>query len=376
MMDAVGNTFRLPSREDRRYGPGGQLLEAEGARYVYDADGNLLEKHEPGGGVWRYTWSGSGLLHEVERPDRLRVRFAYDALARRTAKSVFRPQADGTPALEREVHFVWDGQVLLHELSDAEGLTTWLFEPDSFTPLVKEDRSGRYAVVTDLLGTPTEMYDELGRLAWQMQMDLFGARHVDVAQTSAPWAWPGQYVDEETGLFYNRARYYSPELGRYVSQDPLRLSGGLSLYGYVDDPTRQMDPLGLMKCGGAAGGSKGNYDKALGQGLYVLIQKVNGQSIVKYIGRGDAPARGIVHAADAIKGKYTQVILRENNLTKAEAKNLEQRLIDHYGLNNLDNVINSYVDANPNSTLYRNAVSDADFNELLQDMNAKFGIKL
>ena len=64
-------------------------------------------------------------------------------------------------------------------------------------------------------------------------------------KTSCPWRWPGQYEDEETGLYYNRFRYYDPDAGRYISQDPIGLAGGLSPYAYTRDPLTIVDPLGL-----------------------------------------------------------------------------------------------------------------------------------
>jgi len=99
--------------------------------------------------------------------------------------------------------------------------------------------------VSDHLGTPTEMYEETGQLAWRMQLDAFGASKESVAPQQNPWRWPGQYADEETGLHYNRFRYYDPTLGEYISPDPIRLAGGLHLQGYVHDPTSWSDPMGL-----------------------------------------------------------------------------------------------------------------------------------
>ena len=56
----------------------------------------------------------------------------------------------------------------------------------------------------------------------------------------------GQYADVETGLYYNRFRYYSPELGNYISQDPIRMAGNHpTLYGYVKDTNSWLDPFGL-----------------------------------------------------------------------------------------------------------------------------------
>ncbi|HKX27718.1 MAG TPA: RHS repeat-associated core domain-containing protein [Blastocatellia bacterium] len=54
------------------------------------------------------------------------------------------------------------------------------------------------------------------------------------------------YEDRETGLFYNNFRYYDPELGRYLSQDPIGLLGGTNLYSDVDSPTTKIDPWGLL----------------------------------------------------------------------------------------------------------------------------------
>ncbi|MDC0711451.1 RHS domain-containing protein [Stigmatella sp. ncwal1] len=134
----------------------------------------------------------------------------------------------------------------LHEVASSEGLTTWLFEPESFSPLAREDATGRYAVVTDHLGAPTEMYDELGQLAWRMQLDAFGVGKADVTLHHCPWRWPGQYEDEETGLLYNRFRYYDAYAGRYISQDPIGLLGGMLSYAYPENPLVTIDPLGLM----------------------------------------------------------------------------------------------------------------------------------
>ncbi|ETS33643.1 hypothetical protein BB987_14855 [Photorhabdus temperata] len=61
----------------------------------------------------------------------------------------------------------------------------------------------------------------------------------------------GQYEGEESGLFYNRFRYYSPETGQYLLPDPLGLAGGVNPYGYVSNPVSFVDPFGLVGCSGA-----------------------------------------------------------------------------------------------------------------------------
>ncbi|MDO6186403.1 RHS repeat-associated core domain-containing protein, partial [Phocaeicola vulgatus] len=86
-----------------------------------------------------------------------------------------------------------------------------------------------------------------GELVWEMLLDVYGKMaecHGD--RTFVPFRYQGQYEDEETGLYYNRFRYYDPKTGNYISQDPIGLAGGNpTLYGYVFDPNTQIDPLGL-----------------------------------------------------------------------------------------------------------------------------------
>jgi RHS repeat-associated protein len=238
--DAMGNVYRSPGREDREYLPGGRLARADGFTFGYDPDGNLVEKRAPDGTSWRYRWSAAGQLAAVQGPDGAEVRFQYDALGRRIRK-----ETDTA-----ETRFVWDGDVVLHELSSTEGPTTWFFEPGTQAPVAKEQGGSRWSILTDQLGTPTEAFDEAGQLAWSMQLDAFGVGKPDVALTSCPWRWPGQFEDPETGLHYNRFRYYDPQAGTYVSRDPIGMLGGTNPYQYVADPTSLVDPFGLAsECG-------------------------------------------------------------------------------------------------------------------------------
>ena len=149
---------------------------------------------------------------------------------------------------------MWDGDKPLHEWQEFEvgpgagaaEVITWLFEEDSFAPAAKLTATGAYSVVADHLGTPLELYDQAGRKTWQAQLDAYGAvrRGLGRAQ-DCPFRYQGQYEDTETGLYYNRFRYYDPEAGAYISQDPVGLLGGLALYQYVSNPNRKVDPFGL-----------------------------------------------------------------------------------------------------------------------------------
>ena len=205
---------------------------------------------------WEYRWNQNGMLEGVRSPHRYGpwTRFTYDALGRRLRKL-----GDAT------FHYLWNGNVPLHEWrtgeryedgslkSYSEDLKTWLFEEESFVPLALIQDGKAYSIVCDQLGTPTEAYDEEGREVWYRRLDMNG-KVLEETQpglnpegyVSIPFLFQGQYYDYETGLAYNRFRYYDPELGRYISEDPIRLeSGTLALHSYIEDVNSWVDVLGL-----------------------------------------------------------------------------------------------------------------------------------
>ena len=96
-------------------------------------------------------------------------------------------------------------------------------------------------IISDFLGTPIEAYDEEGQRVWARELDIYGRTRSEVGEVGfIPFLYQGQYLDRETRLAYNRFRYYSPETGAYISQDPIRLEAGLlNLYVWVA-------PSGLM----------------------------------------------------------------------------------------------------------------------------------
>ena len=197
------------------------------------------------------------MLEGVRSPHRYGqwTRFTYDALGRRLTKL-----GDVT------FRYLWNGNVPLHEWrtgeryedgglkSYSEDLKTWLFEEESFVPLALIQEGKAYSIVCDQLGTPTEAYDEEGREVWYRRLDMNG-KILEEAQpglnpegyVSIPFLFQGQYYDYETGLAYNRFRYYDPELGRYISEDPIGfLSGTICLYNFVENPNIWYDPFGLF----------------------------------------------------------------------------------------------------------------------------------
>jgi RHS repeat-associated protein len=106
-----------------------------------------------------------------------------------------------------------------------------------------------YAIVTDLVGTATELVDADANLAWRQRTTLWGSEvGREASDGYCPLRLPGQYFDPESGLHYNYRRYYEPASARYQSADPIGLEGGPNPHLYVRNPTRWSDPLGLQGC--------------------------------------------------------------------------------------------------------------------------------
>ncbi|MFF6001421.1 RHS repeat-associated core domain-containing protein [Prauserella flavalba] len=245
----------VDGREELRYDPAGNLVSSSAVRVAveHDALGRRVrhrEAHPDGERVWEYSWSGERLTG-VRTPEGLSWRYHYDPLGRRVAKECLLP--DGSVA--ESVRFVWDGTELIEQVhADAHGVrraTTWERVPGEHTPVTQLERgpAGQrfHSVVTDALGTPTDLVDEHGDLAWSSRRTLWGRELPSPgARAGTPLRFPGQYADAETGLHYNVFRYYDPATARYVSQDPLGLEPGPNPVAYVADPFAEFDALGLM----------------------------------------------------------------------------------------------------------------------------------
>jgi RHS repeat-associated protein len=236
------------------------LQETGDVRYRYDRQGRVVLKqkkrlsHKPD--TWHYTWDAEDRLTSVRTPDGTVWRYRYDAFGRRIAKQRLGP--DG--AVLDQVLFTWDGTTVVEQAGPHGAAVTWDVD-NRLRPITQIEHSAHaassqdevdrrfYAIVTDLVGTPTELVDHKGELAWRAQTTLWGKaigalRHT----TTTPLRFPGQYHDDETGLNYNCFRYYDPETGRYHSNDPLGLLGTPNPHAYVPNPMRLTDPLGLMTC--------------------------------------------------------------------------------------------------------------------------------
>jgi RHS repeat-associated protein len=124
--------------------------------------------------------------------------------------------------------------------------TSWVFNPHNLTPLAKLEGTKVFAVIVDQVGAPRELVDiETQEVVWAAHYGPFGDTHDVVGSVECPLRLQGQYYDQETGLCYNRFRFYDPATGRFISADPVRLAGGDNLYTYAPNVWNWIDPFGL-----------------------------------------------------------------------------------------------------------------------------------
>ncbi|MET9320503.1 putative T7SS-secreted protein [Streptomyces sp. NPDC003038] len=239
---------------------GTRLTGAGRVRYECDAMGRITLRQctrlsrKPD--TWRYQWDVEDRLTAVTTPDGTLWTYTYDAIGRRSAKR--RMAADGVTVAE-EVTFVWDGMTLCEQTTTGPELphgVTLTWDHDGLQPLAQTDRlaaaDGReiasrfFAIVTDLIGTPQELVDEAGEIAWRTRSTVWGTTTWNAkAHAYTPLRFPGQYFDPESGLHYNCFRYYDPETARYLSIDPLGLGPAPNASTYVTNPLTWSDALGL-----------------------------------------------------------------------------------------------------------------------------------
>lgn len=239
--DPVGNrngTFALPNPTQWAYSVRNEMLLMGASGSSYDRNGNLISRTDAAG-AWTYEWDEENRLTRVTRDGLEVAAFKYDALGRRVEKS-----AGGTRTL-----YWYDGEDIL-ATSDAQGGSRryHVHGPGIDEPLARYDES--LAPLTyyhaDGLGSIVSHTDTSGAETFSRSYDAFG--NLETGASEPGYAFTGREWDPETGLYYYRARYYDPKIGRFISEDPIRWAGGFNLYAYVSNaPTNWIDSQGHAK---------------------------------------------------------------------------------------------------------------------------------
>ncbi|ATQ74208.1 hypothetical protein CR152_06615 [Massilia violaceinigra] len=231
--------------------PGNRISSFKGQSYAYDAYGNVQSRVGSGDRM-ELLWNGLNELVEAECNNNgvlSHTSFEYDALGRRTRKH------DQFGCTE----FLWDGNLLAQSRRGGR-VSLFLFEPNTYFPMATIQDGEVFWYECDQIGTPIVLLDNAGRAVWDADYAVWGKQIAKrngtdgtIATSYAresnrieqPFRFQGQQFDAETGLHYNRFRYYDPWCGRFISPDPIGLAGGTNVYAYAPNPFSWSDPLGL-----------------------------------------------------------------------------------------------------------------------------------
>jgi RHS repeat-associated protein len=285
---------------------GNRLLMQGDRHYDYDAFGNLIRERRGTAQklVTEYRYDCQHRLIGVTTPDSHCSSYRYDAFGRRIAKTV-----DG-----KTTEFFWQGDHLIAE-SSREHYRSYVYEPGSFRPLAMLDGNGPrkacpFYYQLDHLGTPQELTDYGGEIVWSSKYNAYGKvtrlSFGGVEQLEQPLRFQGQYFDAESGLHYNRHRYYNPDIGRYLTPDPIKLAGGLNQYQYTPNPTGWVDPLGLNTCPGGDGCEKPSFGE----------QDPTGKAVID---EGEPRLPSVIRDVDPNSLKRTHVIEGKASTKQVEA---------------------------------------------------------
>jgi RHS repeat-associated protein len=205
------------------YDVANELTNWNGTTITPDANGNILND-----GVAAYTWNARNQLIS-----RASTSFEYDPYGRRILN------AAGNSLL-------YEGLNAGQELSGTTPLANRILGGiDEF--FIRTDATGAYSPITDALGSVLALTNTSGNVTTQYGYDPFGNTTTSGLTSTNVFQYTGRENDGN-GLYFYRARYYSPGLGRFVSEDPLRFYGGYNLYAYVNDsPIDYVDPLGQQQ---------------------------------------------------------------------------------------------------------------------------------
>ncbi|SEM41438.1 RHS repeat-associated core domain-containing protein [Variovorax sp. YR750] len=297
--DSRGNRVQSLRRDGRRlvlrYDGANRLVEshateADGSvivsRHLYDVHGRRLTKtvseQTPGKAAREsrtfYGWDGDHLVHvEHWSPESERqvvhtvyepgsftplVQFSAAGGATPTGLAALAAQARD-PRMQQALHEAFDALPLdMRERMDTQvrqmlrdGLPASAQALEAL-PVADDTRSVAVRHYhCDYLGTPQALTDERGRLVWMGRCDPWGnlLQEFNPRGISQPIRLPGQHYDAETGLCYNRHRHYDPDIGSYVNQDPIGLTGGIALFSYAQqNPVQFSDPMGLYAYAGTS----------------------------------------------------------------------------------------------------------------------------
>jgi RHS repeat-associated protein len=225
-------------------------VTGDGATYTYDANANLAQKVQ-GADTWTYEWNAENQLTKVRKNGSDVATLRYDPTGRRVEKI----------GAGITTTYLWDDDDVLRE-SASDGSSARFINTDSIDePLAHENGSGTLVFHhLDALSSVRKTTDSTGAVLEDIDYDAFGIQQ----GTGGRRGYTGRERDAESGFLYLRNRYYDPEAGRFINEDPAGHLDGVNLFAYVGNaPTSFTDPLGLFNVGGIPASRRQQVDEAI-----------------------------------------------------------------------------------------------------------------
>jgi RHS repeat-associated protein len=234
-MERMGVDSLLPGLSNSPdYNPANRLDAFNGEALSHDANGNMT-----GWGDKVFTWDVRDRLVGIANTPAGDASFSYDALGRRVQKTV-----GGVTT-----KYLYDGLDIVKETDGLGNTMAWYVRSlniDEPLARIAADGTVRY-YHADALGSIIALTDANGVVRTRYNYSPYGVTQVIGEASENPFQFTAREKDE-TGSYYYRARYYSPEMGRFISEDPIGLAGGSNFYSYVRNaPVNWLDPLGLWR---------------------------------------------------------------------------------------------------------------------------------
>lgn len=229
--DAADNRTSSHRAKSHTYQPVNRLTGAGDVSYAYDANGNLTSKTD-GAGAWAYGWDYENRLTQVKRPDGQLITYKYDALGRRVERG-----KGG-----KWTRFTYDDDDVVLDVASDGSTVEYVNGLALDEKLARHDGGVTHYFITDHLGSTRALTDASGAVVERLDYDSFG----DGAGSAVTrYGYAGRELDADTGLLYYRARWYDPQTGRFISEDPSEFDGGVNWYAYVGgSPLSLNDPDG------------------------------------------------------------------------------------------------------------------------------------
>ncbi|MFZ0819220.1 MAG: RHS repeat-associated core domain-containing protein [Candidatus Acidiferrales bacterium] len=248
--DPVGNRLSSLAASTSSYNASNELTSNSNATYTYDNNGNTLTS-VTGSNTTTYAWDFENRLTSVTLPGTGgTVSFKYDPLGRRIEKV--------SPTFTSI--FAYDGDNLTETTNSSGAVVARYAQTQNIDEPLAELRSSTTSYYeADGLGSITSLTGSNGTLAQSYTYDSFANTTASTGTLSNPFRYTAREFDNETGLYFFRARYFDPQVGRFISEDPIGFSGDINVYRYsFNSPVNLDDPSGLAP--GLPGFCRKNYE--------------------------------------------------------------------------------------------------------------------